>query len=86
MKIWWFGFNYYLCIERTPKTSVMVYEITNIDYDTDGEDIDLPEEMTIFIPLAFREDEVSIDEYISDTISNVSGFCHKGFSTELISE
>lgn len=55
---------------------VLVYEVvhkrkaTNIQWDT--EDVSLPEE--IIIP------ETITDEDIPDYISNVTGFCHKGFN------
>jgi len=60
----------------------MKYTVTNIDYDTDGEEVDLPKELVIDIP---NEDFVKytaeeIDEFISDEISNITGFCHNGFS------
>lgn len=44
----------------------------NIIWDTDGEDVSLPNE--IEIP-AHMTDEDRISDYITD----VSGFCHKGF-------
>lgn len=44
----------------------------NIDWDTDGEDIDLPNE--IEIPAHITD----LDE-VSDYITNVTGFCHRGF-------
>jgi hypothetical protein len=56
----------------------MEYLIKNIEYDTDGEDIDLPETLNIDVP-----DDIApydVDEYLSDEISNITGFCHKGFS------
>lgn len=60
----------------------MRYTVTDIKYDTDGEDIDLPETLTVDIP---NEDFVKytpeeIEEYISNDISDQTGFCHKGFS------
>lgn len=58
----------------------MKYTITDIQYDTDGEDVKLPSELTINVPEEITEPE-EIDDYISDEISNVTGFCHKGFST-----
>lgn len=64
-----------------------VYKVTNIKYDADGEDIsDLPTEMEIFVPEAFTEHEGEWSEYLSDTISECSGFCHKGFSATKIKE
>ena len=51
----------------------------NIEYDTDGEDIDLPEEITIDVPFV-KIFNGEFDDYISDEISNITGFCHKGFN------
>ena len=45
---------------------------TNIIWDTDGEDVILPSEIEIPAGM-INEDE------ISDYISDVTGFCHKGF-------
>ena len=56
----------------------MKYTITDIKYDTDGEDVDLPTTLTITIPDNKEQDEV--EQYISDEISNRTGFCHFGFS------
>lgn len=46
---------------------------TDIKWNTDGEDIDLPSE--IVIPDDFKGD-------IGDYISDVTGFCHFGYSIE----
>ena len=46
----------------------MKYKAFNIQYDTDGEDNDLPKEIEIEIP---------------DEISNKTGFCHLGFEYKL---
>ena len=48
---------------------------TNIIWDTDGEDVDLPTEI-LLPPGMTDEDE------ISDYISDVTGFCHMGFELE----
>lgn len=58
----------------------MKYTVKNIKYDTDGEDIDLPTELEIEIPDYIEEDD--IDGYLSDEISNITGFCHYGFTTK----
>jgi hypothetical protein len=58
----------------------MKYTVTNIDYDTDGEKINLPTELSIIVPDDITDGD-EIDAYISDEISNITGFCHKGFST-----
>mgnify|MGYP003404811040 CR=1 FL=1 len=59
------------------------YKVTNIKYDTDGEEIDLPKELEIEV-LEELETEDEIIDYISDEISNITGFCHMGFSTTKI--
>ena len=54
------------------------YTVSEIEYDTDGEEVDLPEILTIKVPNdCVNEEEVYL--YISDEISNRTGFCHKGF-------
>jgi hypothetical protein len=58
----------------------MNYKVTNIEYDTDGEDLGLPVELNIEVPVDL-EDGQEIEEFISDEISNQTGFCHKGFTT-----
>lgn len=57
----------------------MKYLITNIQYDTDGQDIDLPKVLLI---------DVEDEEDIADEISNITEYCHFGFDfeqTEVIS-
>ena len=56
----------------------MIYVATNIEWDTDGEDIDLPNTLEIDVPDS--TDAEDIDEYISDELSNITGFCYFGFS------
>ena len=58
----------------------MNYKVTDIEYDTDGEDLGLPVVLNIEVPTDL-EDGHEIEEYISDEISNQTGFCHKGFTT-----
>ena len=59
------------------------YLVKNIQWDTDGEDVDLPNELEIILP---DDEELNspeeIEEYISNEITNETGFCHFGFSTE----
>jgi len=57
----------------------MKYFVNNIQYDTDGEVIELPDSIMVNVP-NHLEDKIEIDEFISDQISNETGFCHKGFS------
>lgn len=57
----------------------MKYLITNIKFDTDGENIELPTEMEIDVPENYDSEEIL--QYLSDKISNDTGFCHFGFKT-----
>ena len=55
----------------------MKIKIFNIQYDTDGEKIDLPETLTMTFPQWTTEEEIS--DLASDYISDITGFCHNGF-------
>ena len=57
------------------------YTITNIKYDTDGAKVKLPKKMVITIPADVDKDYESIEQHISDEISNRTGYCHTGFAT-----
>ena len=58
--------------------SGMPAEKVNIQWDIDPEDddgVELPNEITI-------PNDIEYEEAISDYISDVTGFCHKGFELE----
>lgn len=55
----------------------MVYRVSNIKYDSDSKN--LPRELLINVK--YGED---VEETLSDEISNITGFCHFGFSYEAI--
>jgi len=55
-----------------------VYEISDIEYDTD-DDSDLPKTLKIEVPSGYEGYEA--DEFISDKISDETGFTHLGYST-----
>lgn len=57
--------------------------VTNIEFDTDGEIVELPNRLEIEIPIDIV-DKGEIDDFVSDEISNITGFCHYGFQLELI--
>lgn len=57
------------------------YLVTNIQYDTDGQKVKLPKTLEITVPEDIQEED-EITEYLSDEISNQTGFCHLGFSFE----
>jgi hypothetical protein len=59
------------------------YTVSNIIYDTDGEDIDLPTTLVISVPDDILGDIDEILDYLSEEISNKTGFCHKGFKVDV---
>lgn len=65
--------------KATERFAVRGYrKATHIKWDTDGEDVDcLPAELDI------PNDMVDEDE-VSDYLSDVTGFCHKGFDMEYV--
>lgn len=56
--------------------------VTEIQYDTDGEVVTLPTQLEIDIPSDIEEDD--IDDFVSDEVSNITGFCHFGFEMKII--
>lgn len=59
----------------------MTYEVTDIEYDLDGEEIELPTSMLITVPDDCDED---ITEYLGDKISDITGYCHNSFCFQLL--
>ena len=57
--------------------------VSNVQFDTDEEEVDLPVGFEIEIPSDIVEEQ-EIDDYVSDEISNITGFCHFGFEMKLI--
>lgn len=59
----------------------MKYKIFNIQYDVDyKKDLNgLPKELEIDVETNDYIDEEYIEDIISDYISDVTGFCHRGF-------
>lgn len=55
----------------------MIINVFGIKWDNDGEDVDIPTTMNIDIPDDL--DETEINDYLSDEISNIAGWCHHGF-------
>lgn len=55
------------------------YLVTNIEYETDGYDVDLPTELRIIVPNECSGDYEEIENYISEEISNITGYLHNGF-------
>ena len=51
------------------------FTITNIHYDTDGHKVKLPKKLKITIPADVEKNYDDVENYISDEISNRTGFC-----------
>jgi hypothetical protein len=57
----------------------MIKTVFDIQYDTDGMPVDLPNEIDIEVPIDITEED-DVADYLSDEISNRTGYCHFGFS------
>jgi hypothetical protein len=63
-----------------PKSTIKKVTVTDIMWDTDGEKVDgLPVQILIEIPTSIKNRD-DAEEYVSDKVSEVGGFCHDGFS------
>lgn len=63
-----------------PKSKAKTVSVTDIVWDTDDEEVDgLPEQVDVEIPASIKNRDEA-EEYISDKLSEVSGFCHDGFT------
>ncbi len=61
--------------------------VSNIEWDTDGEDIDLPSEVLITNPNKEMVQSVEDNDYadeIGDFLSDEYGFCLYGFTADLV--
>lgn len=53
----------------------MKYLCYDIEWDTDGEDVDLPTSLEVAI-----DDTDDVQDALSDALSNETGYSHKGFN------
>jgi len=58
-----------------------LYQVSNIRWDTDGGAVDLFTDIKVQVPT----NEPEPDEYISDWLSEITGFCHYGFEYACVS-
>jgi ferritin-like protein len=72
--------------DRTPRHKVEpnyeVYKAVDIDWDVDDEEdlADLPAEVEVEVPRdVIFAGEDAVEEYVSDAITDETGFCHNGF-------
>lgn len=56
------------------------YRVYDIKWETDGEDVDLPSEMSLEVEDGLDSEEV--EEIISDWLSDETGFLHDGYRYE----
>mgnify|MGYP000016931647 CR=1 FL=1 len=54
-----------------------LYYVSHIEWDTDGEKVDIPDSVYV---------RVNDDEELSDALSDHFGFCHFGFNYERIED
>lgn len=57
----------------------MKVTVYKIKYDTDGARVKLPKKLEIEIPTELTDHNEMLD-YVSNIISDTTGFCHKGFA------
>lgn len=57
----------------------MKIRVFDIKYDTDGEDVDLPQSIEFEV-----QDHEHLEDELSELISDHTGFCHFGFNYEEI--
>lgn len=62
----------------------MLINVTDIKWDTDGEEVDLPDEEQIDLDISNESDWDEIEEEISNYLSDTYGFCHDGFNYDVI--
>lgn len=55
------------------------YLVNSILYDTDGEDVDLPKTLEIELSDTITDEEEIVSD-LCDEISNITGYCHFGFT------
>lgn len=53
-------------------------KVTNIAFDTDGDDVSLPSSLEFSYSIALSPEE--LEQTVSDAISNSTGYCHNGFT------
>ena len=59
--------------------------VSNIKWDTDGEDVDLPKKVVIKVTIDNADLLEDIDGYadnLSDYLSDTYGYCHEGFNVK----
>ncbi|MEN8248903.1 MAG: hypothetical protein ABFS32_08220 [Bacteroidota bacterium] len=68
------------------KTNRKIYRIYDVDWETDGQTIDLPQDFLIEIEVEKWDTKEDIEDILMDRISDESGWLHNGFCYELIDD
>ena len=75
---------------RKPAGPDHTYHVSNIDYDTDGDEKvkkSLPKNMKVNVPHHVHKDgEDSVTDHINDHISDKTGWLHRGYDHERITK
>ena len=59
---------------------IKTFKIENIEWDTDGEDVDLPDMCWVELGVEPDESDESISDRLTDIVSDHFGWCHYGFN------
>jgi hypothetical protein len=60
----------------------MKYRVFNIKWDIDDGEGSTPSELIIDVPAENTNTPDDIEQYLTDEISNISGWCHDGYDFE----
>ena len=64
----------------------MKYLVFNIKWDiNDGERL-TPPEMIVDVPVESSQTRDNVEQYLTDEISNITGWCHDGYEFEPVPE
>ena len=71
-------------LEVINKQHERIFVVKNIKYDTDGvKGLGLPKTIKFIIPDEIDvNDKEAVEQFLSDEISNQTGYCHLGFTIE----
>lgn len=61
----------------------MTFKCYDIRWDYDGKRPHLPKVITVQAPFDISEDSEELEEYLSDYITDATGFCHCGFKCKV---
>ena len=82
------GLGLPLLLEKKEKKIMTKILVSSIQWDTDGEKVNLPKEVEYDNPSITVMKNIFEEDYeaVSDALSNDYGFCHFGFDVELVAD